>query len=267
MDVPSDSQQTDTRHLLVKELMDLRRKGQQRGDAETFPLVARNLSACGFFVEGVSFQESFNAFLRALGRSKHESAHTRTLLELFRVHDTTKSLSPSAALAVPAGRFHGTPVTTSEREAFYKNEMAKALDFSASVLLDREVEADGVLPASLDSLAMEFRSDQPAQWHIRYHPQTYRGPVWITLLPAPVNRNQDHDVTVIWGEYLFLRTFSMRGGTFSLVHQKTVLDQLPLYVGTKPDATIMIGQGSPRDGELVDINEGWVRMNGAPVRR
>lgn len=105
----------------------------------------------------------------------------------------------------------------------------------------------------------------PAPWTFGQHPDDYKGPVWIRITPTADNANKPHTIRILWGQYLFEREILLSDGPLSLTHHKTNLDAIPLQVNVEPAATVTVGQGPPPDEEWIAIDEGWIRLAGAPI--
>jgi hypothetical protein len=109
---------------------------------------------------------------------------------------------------------------------------------------------------------------QVANWHIGYHPTEYTGPVWTRVIPDARHFNEVHHVTLIWGPYRFSGEIQALSDTpISLLHHKIEADSLPLYAYVEPAAIVTVGQGPAPDPDQINIDEGWVRLAGAAIKR
>lgn len=245
-----------------EELHRLRRLGLDQATVDRCPELGGLLLAAGF---GDQISTALETFFRALYRRYSENPNARILLELFMLTSETAGTSPRAALtsSVRRVRHNATPA---DKDAFRHNEMEKALRFAIDVLIRGDVRPDVDSSPALSDQA-DYHSDAAGEWHIRYHPIAYVGLIWLALQSAPTNAGTDHHVTVIWGDYLYERIFTLSASPFYLVHHKLEKDALPLYVHVTPPAVVAIGQGQAPEGESVNIDEGWLRLGGAPVRR
>jgi len=105
-----------------------------------------------------------------------------------------------------------------------------------------------------------------SDWHIGIHPKEYTGIVWTRIIPHHENINLLHNITIIWNVYIFRSSFKIKEEPISLVHHKTDPTDFPLYVRVDPSAFVTVGRGHAPDLEQFNIDEGWTRLAGAPIK-
>lgn len=254
------------RSPLEAELQRLRREGRSKATTAEFGEVTKALRASGFDPSGTGLSETIATFLRAVSRQYTDNPSSRLLLEVFLVHETTRSQSVPDAYAVAVRRVRGT-ADKAAKDAFRKNELEKALRFATELLYNAEVKTHVAPSPALEHPPTEYAANFAAAWHVRYHPAEYVGPIWIHIAPDIGNEKLNLHVMVIWGDYVFEKELDLEGQAISLLHHKLEADALPLYVHVDPVATVSIGQGESPDGRRLNIDEGWVRMAGAPIKR
>lgn len=93
-----------------------------------------------------------------------------------------------------------------------------------------------------------------AEWEHAF-PESYSGPVWITV-QAPDEATRT--ITIVWGPWQ--RTILHRGTEpVSYLFGKGEGPTVPTWVGTEPEAQITFHRGTPPDG-AVDVNADWERV-------
>lgn len=254
---------SSTRSRLEQDLFDLRRAGIAHADPDRLPALTEALRTCDYLHDATGLATAVGTCVRAIVREYPDNPSSRLLFEALTLHPTTAGLSPSDAFAVSVGRITSRPATDIARERVSKNQWSKAVAFMARLLEERQIYA-GMPSESPVEPENRYRSGRPARWHVRYHPLDYIGPIWLRIDPIQTGT---HAVVIIWGDYLFEGQFFIGDSGLALIHHKLETDQLPLYVHVTPSSRISVGTGQPRGVEEVDIDEGWVRIEGAPVHR
>lgn len=123
------------RNPLEQEIFDLRRIGLGKADSGDYPELLVVLKDGGIKEPARDFAGAVATMLRTTAKQFPNNPNSRLLLELFCVHESTRALSPAAALNVTVQRVRGTK-TSADKDAFRKNEVAKAIQFLAEVLKD-----------------------------------------------------------------------------------------------------------------------------------
>ncbi len=251
------------RTAVEDDLRRLRRRRLSQAQEEDYQALAHALRAGGFLSQE-DFRTAVETYLRALFRSYSENLHAQILMEIFLLDARTRSLSPTDALSAAVRRHRGSN-TERDRDAFRKNEMDKAIQFAAELLERRELTVEARPSPAAESPLPLYEANYPAEWHVRYHAMDYVGPIWISVA-FPEQRETEFDAVIIWGDFLFRLAQAAHGETVYLLHHKLKQDALPLYIGLQPPGIVAIGQGAPPGTEQINIDEGWVRIAGAPVR-
>lgn len=110
----------------------------------------------------------------------------------------------------------------------------------------------------------------PSRWWTHAHDPTHRGLVWTRVQPVQVNVGKAHEVTLLWGPLRYTRVLTFDGpDPLSMVHHKLAKDAVGLYLVTDLPVIATFGEGFPSDPEeaVLTIDEGWVRVAGAPLVR
>ena len=118
---------------------------------------------------------------------------------------------------------------------------------------------DGVYKIA-NKIAKLFSRVPSSEWYFM-HPTKYCGDVWTRIIPSEKNRKIKHKIVLRWREFIKVLD-KTPNSTFSLTHHKLVADRMPLYVSVNPPAIVTFGQGVPPDDEILNIDEGWVRISG-----
>lgn len=96
---------------------------------------------------------------------------------------------------------------------------------------------------------------EPGQTHWRYtYPESYAGPVWITV-EAPDNRVRQ--VTITWGAWQ-RRLVHEDVEPTTYLFNKSPGPTVPIAVDVEPEATVTFGSGTPSP-DAEDINAGWTQ--------
>lgn len=114
-------------------------------------------------------------------------------------------------------------------------------------------------------IARRFNRVPAVDW-VFEHPKHYVGTVWTRCTPRVL---APHKVTFRWGPLLRVVEWTPADLIpVSLVHHKVNSDQVPMHVGVDPAAIVTVGQGPAPDStpNAINIDEGWVRSAGAPIK-
>lgn len=119
--------------------------------------------------------------------------------------------------------------------------------------------------ALADNLARRF-GRRPAEYHWLLHEKLYKGSIWTRVQAQAKHVGTEHEVTLLWGPYRFSEVLvPLTTDPVSLTHQKIKDNAVPLYALVRPACIVTIGQGPPLDPDYHSIDEGWTRIQGAPI--
>ncbi|RBY96343.1 hypothetical protein DQ237_10875 [Blastococcus sp. TF02-8] len=126
-----------------------------------------------------------------------------------------------------------------------------------------ESGADGIAA----SISRRLRRE-PDRWWTHTYNETHTGDVWVRMQGSETPR-EPVEVTLMWGPIRYTALFDLGPEPLSLRTQKLHADAEPLYVVADSPVVVTFGEGpAPDPDERVRaIDEGWVRVSGAPVTR
>jgi hypothetical protein len=98
-------------------------------------------------------------------------------------------------------------------------------------------------------------------WTI-HHPAEYVGKVWMKILKKRLNIEKAHRYTIRWGPWEFRGKVNRKDKhSETLVYSKGNDGlSIPIFVKISPACYLSFGQGEPPDGDPIDINHGWDRV-------
>jgi hypothetical protein len=93
------------------------------------------------------------------------------------------------------------------------------------------------------------------------HPATYIGEVWIKLKPEARNLGKSHHYQLLWGSWCYTNQIDFAGYNQAfLMHKKEKGESPPIQFSVDLPCQITFGQGLPKGGKRIDINEGWINL-------
>lgn len=101
------------------------------------------------------------------------------------------------------------------------------------------------------------------EW-IYFYPREFNGDVWITVKPKNKIPGKKYDYSLRFGPWVKKGQFEIsQGNGLSLTFKKKKdTHSIPVFFKITPACNVSFGQGVKTDVETIDINQGWVDLEG-----